>query len=76
MRPWYVSAITGPKTTILLVDTSSSMYLAFAGNRYLNAKVTIETIMGTFNNFDSFAAIAFSDSATIVGGMEQIESFS
>lgn len=41
IRPWYVSAITGPKIMVILIDISKSMMSMFPGARFRNAKVTL-----------------------------------
>jgi hypothetical protein len=40
-RPWYVSAITGSKITVILFDISKTMTSLPPGARFSNSKLTL-----------------------------------
>lgn len=62
-RTWYVSAITGSKNTIILLDISRTMTSLHPGVRFINAKVTLEIIFETLNRFDYVGVVVFSKTA-------------
>lgn len=64
-RPWFVAASSGPKDVVLVIDTSRSM-----GNfeRMNLAKEAAKVIVDTLTVLDHAAIVAFSDSASQIGG--------
>lgn len=64
-RPWYISASTGNKDVIILVDTSHTMKSANAdGDSPLNSvKAALIKLLETFSLGDFINVIAFSDDA-------------
>ena len=61
-RPWYVTAISGAKNVILLIDTSGSMYR----DRIKIAKDATSAVINTLSNNDFVAVISFSGDASTV----------
>ncbi|KAL9180726.1 hypothetical protein ACHAXT_011179 [Thalassiosira profunda] len=64
-RPWYVAASSGPKDVVLTIDTSGSM---LDYNRLELAKDAAKTVVDTLTVADRVAIVAFSDTASMVGG--------
>ena len=62
-RPWYVSATTGRKNVILIIDVSGSMYQDVP-SRISLAKEAAKNVVNTLSPADTVAVITFSDSAT------------
>ena len=60
IRPWYVSATSGPKTVILVLDVSASM---LNYGRLQLAKEAAITVVNTLTNADSVGIVLFSDKA-------------
>ena len=54
-RPWYVTATSGAKNVILLIDTSGSMY----GDRMTLAKSAATAVINTLSNNDFLAVVSF-----------------
>ena len=52
-RPWYVTATSGAKNVILLIDTSGSMY----GSRLTILKDAATAVVNTLSNNDFVAVI-------------------
>ena len=64
-RPWFVAASSGPKDVVLVIDVSGSM----SDYERMNiAKDAAVTIIDTLTIADRFAIVAFSDTASIIGG--------
>lgn len=61
-RPWYVTATSGAKNVILLIDTSGSMY----GDRLSLAKEAAAAVVNTLSNNDFLGIINFGSSASTV----------
>ena len=61
-RPWYVTATSGAKNVILLIDTSGSML----GERMTLAKDAAKAVINTLSNNDFVGIISFGSSATTV----------
>ena len=58
-RPWYVTATSGGKNVILMVDISGSM----DGNRINLAKEAAKSVINTLSNNDFIGVITFSSTA-------------
>jgi len=56
-RPWYSTAVTGPKDVILTLDNSGSM----AGSKWIQLKKGVEKVFLTLTSYDHVAVILFSD---------------
>lgn len=56
-RPWYVSATSGSKNVILMIDISASM----EGNGLEIAKAAATTVIDTLSNKDFIGVISFSN---------------
>lgn len=68
-RPWFVSASSGPKDVVLVIDVSGSMDNY---GRIMLAKEAASTIVSTLTVADRVAVVAFSDGATQVGGASSL----
>ena len=55
-RPWYVTATSGKKNLILMIDTSSSM----AGQRIKLAAEAAKSVVQSLGVTDQFAVVTFS----------------
>ena len=60
IRPWYVSATSGPKTVILVLDVSASM---FNYGRLQLAKEAAITVVNTLTNADYVGVVLFGNQA-------------
>lgn len=60
-RPWYVTATSGSKNVILLLDVSGSME---ADYKLESAKEALISVINTLSNNDFVGVATFSDSAT------------
>eukprot|EP01125_Pyxidicula_operculata_P013802 TRINITY_DN4580_c0_g1_i2.p1 TRINITY_DN4580_c0_g1~~TRINITY_DN4580_c0_g1_i2.p1 ORF type:complete len:363 (-),score=51.70 TRINITY_DN4580_c0_g1_i2:634-1722(-) len=67
-RPWYVSASSGPKDVILIIDISGSM----AGERLDLAKLAAVSILGSLSFNDYVAVISFSTSSKILNSQTSL----
>ncbi len=61
VRPWYVSATSGPKTIIITLDVSASM---MNYGRLQLALAAANTVVGTLTNADYVSIVLFGDKAT------------
>eukprot|EP01083_Nonionella_stella_P214791 773620_1 len=61
-RPWYVSAATGSKDVVILLDVSGSMR---ANNRLLLAKEAVISVLNTLGSSSFVNVVAFSDTLTL-----------
>jgi hypothetical protein len=59
-RPWYVSAVSGPKDVVIILDRSASMN---AHNRKTLAISAAEAVLDTLSEWDKVGIIIFSTSA-------------
>ena len=59
-RPWYVSATTGPKNIIIIIDTSGSMDI----NKLISVKTAVKNILTSLSNVDFVGVVAFNENAT------------
>ena len=59
-RPWYISATTGPKNIIIIIDTSGSMDIS----KLVSAKTAVKNILNSLSNVDFVGVVAFSETAT------------
>lgn len=59
-RPWYVTATSGGKNVILVIDVSGSM----SGTGISLAKTAGKSVVNTLSNSDFVGVIAFSGSAS------------
>ena len=64
-RSWYVTAATGRKNVIIIMDTSNSMEVG-KPSRIDLAKDAVESVINTLSNSDFFGVIKFSDSASSI----------
>ena len=62
-RPWYVSATTGRKNVIIIIDVSGSMYQDIP-SRISLAKEAATNVVNTLGPADTVAVLTFSNSAT------------
>jgi len=56
-RPWYVSAVSGPKDVVIVMDQSGSM----TGSRWTNAQEAAKAVLNTLSKFDYTNIVLFSD---------------
>jgi len=56
-RPWYATAVSGPKDVVLTLDNSGSM----AGGRWERLKGGVEKVLHTLTKYDYIGLILFSD---------------
>lgn len=66
-RPWFVSAASGPKNVILLLDDSSSMGIVDEGESQQRMQLAAEAaadVLSTLTSSDFFAVLRFSDRIT------------
>ena len=61
-RPWYVTATSGAKNVILLIDTSGSM----TGTRLTIAKEAASAVVNTLSNNDFLGVINFGSTASTI----------
>lgn len=61
-RPWYVTATSGAKNVIIMIDTSGSM----SGDRITLAKDAATAVVNTLSNSDFVGVINFGSSASTV----------
>lgn len=61
-RPWYVTATSGAKNVILMIDTSSSML----GDGLDVAKTAAKSVINTLSNNDFVGVISFDSRARTV----------
>ena len=59
-RPWYVTATSGAKNVILMIDTSGSMH----GDRLQIAKDAATAVVNTLSNNDFVGVIQFGSTAS------------
>lgn len=62
-RPWYVSATSGSKNVIVIIDKSGSMN----GTRIELAKEAAKSVVETLSNSDFVGVVAFSSEADTIG---------
>ena len=65
-RPWYVGGLTGRKNVMIVLDISGSMKEG-SPTRIRKAKQACEIIINTLSNSDTFALIAFNETARALG---------
>jgi len=61
-RPWYVSAVSGPKDLIIVLDTSNSMT---KGNRWRQALDASRAVLDTLTAFDYTTVVTFNTMASV-----------
>lgn len=61
-RPWYVSATSGSKNVIIVIDVSNSM----EGNTLNLAKSAAKSVINTLGLYDFVGVVSFSTNATII----------
>jgi len=68
-RPWFVSAMSGPKNIVIIIDVSGSMGWtdgASTKTRMQLAKPAIDKVLDTFTTDDKIGVVKFSSSAAIL----------
>lgn len=60
IRPWYVSAVTGSKDVVVILDTSGSM----EGTKFDNTKEAAKNVFGTLGPRDRLSVLTFSSSVS------------
>jgi len=64
-RPWYVSAVSGPKDVVIIIDKSGSMTTqSGSSSRWSQAQAAAKEVLGTLTKFDYANIVTFSDSAS------------
>ncbi|GMH39464.1 hypothetical protein BSKO_07362 [Bryopsis sp. KO-2023] len=63
VRPWYISASTGPKDVVLLIDTSGSMAGPVESPRWDLARKALSSLVETFTPVDFLNVVTFSNQA-------------
>jgi len=67
-RPWYVSAVSGPKDVVIVLDRSASMQ----GDRWLKARQAAKDVLGTLTRFDYTNVVLFSSTAVSYDGFDTL----
>ena len=71
IRPWYVTAASGPKDVILVLDVSGSMTsvhdVLLRTSRLDAVKGAVAAVLDTLTHNDYVSIVTFSDSATVLG---------
>lgn len=66
LRPWYISASTGPKDVVLLIDTSGSMDGPAKTSRWDLTRESLSTLLATFTPSDFVNIVTFSSDAKVL----------
>jgi len=69
LRPWYVTASTGPKNVVLILDVSGSMA---ASNRIGLLKKAVSSVLDTLTHADYVGLVIFNDQASTYEGLSTL----
>jgi len=69
-RPWYVSAVSGPKDVIVIVDKSGSMDTKPAPSRWDQVKAATIAVLDTLTAFDRANVVLFSSRSQVAAFQE------
>ncbi|GMH39472.1 hypothetical protein BSKO_07370 [Bryopsis sp. KO-2023] len=76
IRPWYISASTGPKDVVLLIDTSGSMAGPVESPRWDLARRGLALLLETFTPADFVNIVSFANDAKVLLGSNPLHSAS
>lgn len=68
-RPWYVSAVSGPKDLVIVLDRSNSMSNS---NRWSKAVTAAKAVLDTLTQFDYTTVVTFNTAANIFEGRSEL----
>jgi len=68
-RPWYVSAVSGPKDVVIVLDRSNSMSKE---NRWQQAVDAAKAVLETLTEFDYTTVVAFNSLASVFDDAAQL----
>ncbi|GMH39474.1 hypothetical protein BSKO_07372 [Bryopsis sp. KO-2023] len=66
IRPWYISASTGPKDVVLLIDTSGSMAGPVESPRWRLMRKALLSLLDTFTTADFVNIVSFASEANVL----------
>lgn len=69
-RPWYVSAVSGPKDIVIVMDQSGSMR---SEGRWTKAQEAAAAVLGTLTEFDRANIVMFGSTAKTYDGTTKLQ---